>query len=415
MTDAPSPIIASQAAPGLPMTRFQRQRAKILDAATLLLNQRGIAGMTLQEVAEKLGLKTTAVTYYFRYKEQLVCAVFEDSLERLKNMVEEAGRADTPRGRVDRYLHIYFDHYAAAVQGKTRPLAILSELRALEGESRAVLIGQYQAIFRSVRAFFGPTDTAEQRLKLTARTQMLNEAIFWSAIWLRQYDIADFDTVRRQIFQILEDGIAAAPDDVALPPLHSLVPVATGDSASLFLQTATRLVNEVGYKGASIDRIAAELNLTKGSFYHHLPNKEEMILQCFQNSYQRLRQIHERATDAGTTKWDTLVTIIAQALQYQFDGDYPLLRTSAFQALPDAVRPIPYDHAQQTTLLFAGLLVDAAQEGATKCVNPLLASHIIMSTINSASELRSWAAKKGLEAAVADCLSGLLRGIFPAR
>jgi hypothetical protein len=35
-----------------------------------------------------------------------------------------------------------------------------------------------------------------------------------------------------------------------------------------YLRAATRLVNEYGYRGASVDRIAAELRLTKGSFYH---------------------------------------------------------------------------------------------------------------------------------------------------
>src|SRR3546814_8410188 len=92
-------------------------------------------------------------------------------------MVEQAGKADTPRARVDQYLRIHFDHYAAAMQGKTRPLAILSEMRALEGEARAALMQQYQAVFRGVRAFFGPADTAARKLRQTASTPMLNEVV----------------------------------------------------------------------------------------------------------------------------------------------------------------------------------------------------------------------------------------------
>ncbi|BAI98647.1 TetR family transcriptional regulator [Sphingobium sp. TA15] len=412
MTDAKADSAALEGPSAPPLSRFERQRGKILDAATMLLNQRGIAGMTLQEVAEQLGLKTTAVTYYFRYKEQLVRAVFEDSLQRLKEMVEQAGKADTPRARVDQYLRIHFDHYAAAMQGKTRPLAILSEMRALEGAARAALMQQYQAVFRGVRAFFGPADTAARKLRLTARTQMLNEVVFWSAIWLKQYDVGDFDTVRRQLFDILDGGIATRPSRALPAALGTGEAVAAGDSYSQFLRTATRLMNEVGYRGTSIDRIAAELNLTKGSFYHHLPTKDELILQCFRNSYQRLRDLREQARKAGLDAWETLISVIAQAMKYQFGEDYPLLRTTAFQALPDSVRQIPYEHAQRTTLLFSGLLVDSVREGAAKNVNPLLASHIIMSTINSASDIRSWAAKQDRDDAVADCLSAITRGIF---
>ena len=37
---------------GQPLSRYERQRERILDAATSILNQRGISGMTLQEVAD---------------------------------------------------------------------------------------------------------------------------------------------------------------------------------------------------------------------------------------------------------------------------------------------------------------------------------------------------------------------------
>src|SRR3546814_18576463 len=55
MTDAKADSAALEGPSGPPLSRFERQRGKILDAATMLLNQRGIAGMTLQEVAEQLG------------------------------------------------------------------------------------------------------------------------------------------------------------------------------------------------------------------------------------------------------------------------------------------------------------------------------------------------------------------------
>ncbi|MBP8671922.1 MAG: TetR/AcrR family transcriptional regulator [Sphingobium sp.] len=412
MTRPEQKIVDPQQEPGQPLSRYERQRERILDAATHLLNQRGISGMTLQEVAEQLGLKTTAVTYYFRYKEQLIVAVFEDSLQRLSAMAEEAGQASTPRERVSRYLEIWFDHYAAAMRNETRPMAILSELRALEGGAREKLIGSYQDIFRAVRNLLGPTDTTEQKLRLTVRAQMLNEAIFWAAIWLKQYDIADFDTVRRQFLQILEGGIATASANLrpATPPADKAV--ATTDSYSSFLKIATRTLNEVGYKGTSIDRIAAELNLTKGSFYHHLPTKHDLILQCFHSSYQRLRDLNEQAMQAGYNAWETLLSVIAQALKAQFEADYPLLRTTAFQALPGNVRQIPYEQSQRITFLFTGLLIDSCQEGAAKTINPLIASHIIMSTINSAFDIRSWAAKQDIDGAISNCLSVITHGLL---
>ncbi|MEA3134239.1 MAG: hypothetical protein QOG17_2085, partial [Gammaproteobacteria bacterium] len=84
--------------------RFERKRELILDAATKLINERGVKGMTFLEVAQSVNLNTTSVTYYFRLKEQLAAAVFEHTLTRLEGMVKEAGRESSPRKRVARFL-----------------------------------------------------------------------------------------------------------------------------------------------------------------------------------------------------------------------------------------------------------------------------------------------------------------------
>ena len=54
--------------------RFSRKRDAIVAAATELLNYRGVRGMTLALVAERVGLITTSVTYYFKKKDELAAA-----------------------------------------------------------------------------------------------------------------------------------------------------------------------------------------------------------------------------------------------------------------------------------------------------------------------------------------------------
>ena len=55
-----------------------------------------------------------------------------------------------------------------------------------------------------------------------------------------------------------------------------------------FLLAATRLINELGYRGASVQRIASELNVTKGSFYHHLDAKDDLVAACYRRSFDRI-------------------------------------------------------------------------------------------------------------------------------
>ncbi|MGX9135304.1 TetR/AcrR family transcriptional regulator [Rummeliibacillus sp. JY-2-4R] len=44
--------------------------------------------------------------------------------------------------------------------------------------------------------------------------------------------------------------------------------------------SAIKIVNEKGYQGATMEEIAAELLMTKGSLYYYFKNKEDLIFQC---------------------------------------------------------------------------------------------------------------------------------------
>lgn len=44
--------------------------------------------------------------------------------------------------------------------------------------------------------------------------------------------------------------------------------------------SAVKIVNQKGYQGATMEEIAAELLMTKGSLYYYFKNKEDLIFQC---------------------------------------------------------------------------------------------------------------------------------------
>ena len=87
--------------------RFSQKREAIIAAATEILNQRGVRGMTLALVAERVGLITTSVTYYFKKKEALAAACFDSGVERLMILVRAAQREPKVADRVRRLLELY--------------------------------------------------------------------------------------------------------------------------------------------------------------------------------------------------------------------------------------------------------------------------------------------------------------------
>ncbi|RYE40239.1 MAG: TetR/AcrR family transcriptional regulator, partial [Hyphomicrobiales bacterium] len=323
----PTPISAQASA------RFERQKQRILDAATVSLNQKGVWGMTLQEVAAALDLRTSSVTYYFKRRDQLAAAVFEDSLSRLAGIADRAGSEPTPRERVARYVELYFDQIASALRGQSRPFASLSEIRAMEQGARSTLIAQYQEIFRSVRAFFGPFDTNERKRLLTARAHILNEALFWSEIWLQRFAIGDFPNVRQRLLAVLDGGLVTPGKEWNTEPVHTDV-VSEDDDHQAYLRVAVRLINDFGYKGASVERIAGELKRTKTSFYRDIDSKDELVAACSRDSYHRLAALQHMAHHRQTSAWGRIATTLSSALALQFRGEFPLLRSSALQAMP---------------------------------------------------------------------------------
>ncbi len=413
MTSNPA---ATAAASPAEQTRFERKRELILDAATALINARGVKGMTFVEVAQQVGLNTASVTYYFRLKEQLAAAVFEMTLGRLEDMVREAAQEPDPRARVARYLALHFEQRARIRRGEERPVAVLSDMRALDEPVRAPLARHYSAIFRGVRDFFGEPQDATHKALQTARAQALMETTFWLPVWLSRYSLGDYDRVQRRMFEVFDRGLA--PDDAAWAPqpldLGPSEPALEPGRAN-FLRAATRLISERGYRGASVERIALELKVTKGSFYHHMEAKDDLVLECFARSYGRVSQAQRAADAAGGDQWERLSSAIAALLDIQFAGEWPLLRTTALQTLPSDVRPDVIERSNRMALRFAGALADGITEGSIRPVDPMIASQAIMATLNAANELLNWASTRPRSEAVALYASTLAYGLFDDR
>ena len=244
---------------------------------------------------------------------------------------------------------------------------------------------------------------------------MLTEVTFWLPVWVNRYSVSDFDRVRARLFELLAHGIAPAGAVWAPDPIGDLdTPDDAGADGSgpAFLRAATRLINERGYRGASVDRIVAELKVTKGSFYHHLDAKDDLVLECFRRSYARVSRAQRLGDATGGDQWHRLSTAIATLLDVQFAGDWPLLRTTALLALPGDLRERVVESSNRMALRFAGTLVDGISEGSIRPIDPMIASQVVMATLNAAYDLRRWASAMPRDCAVRLYASTLATGLF---
>ena len=323
----------SETTPPLSSTdRYARKKEAIIAAATGILNRRGVKGMTLADVAASVDLITTSVTYYFKKKEDLAVACFLSSIERFDTLITASLGARDARERLHSFLRLYLDLNRRVRLAEEAPLAAFADIRALKEPHQRQVAEAYNQLFRKVRSLF---EADFDRATANARTHILLEQLWWSSNWLSRYDIEDYGRIGERFYDILANGIGAGNEgwSPALVEFIQLPPVSHRERArDTFLKAATRLINQTGYRGASVEKISAQLYVTKGSFYHHNEAKDDLVVACFDRSFDIMKRLQSAAMREPGTQWQKLCSAAAALVEFQVSDGGPLLRTSAISA-----------------------------------------------------------------------------------
>ena len=402
---------------GTPQTsRFERKREAILETAATLFNERGLNGTTIADVAQGVGLLTTSVTYYYRKKEDLAAACMMRAIETFDDLVSLADREPTPAARLTRFIHLYFALQVEIAEAKRPAVINFWDLRAMTGPGADTAGQAFSNLFRRFRAWFDdPAGPALTRIERNARAHLIFSAVLWAKEWLARFETDDYPRAADRFADVLINGLASAGSAWTTTALEARPRAAMMEvSREAFLRAATELVNEQGYRGASVDRISAKLRVTKGSFYHHNLNKDDLVAQCFHRTFEVIRAAHRAATPEVGPGWARICAVAVSLVRHQRSEQGPLLRYSALSAMPASMRPSllrDFDRLAQRT---AGVISDGIADGSIRPVDPTIAAQFITGMINAAAELHHWMHGGTEEAAVALFARPGLLGLFVA-
>lgn len=391
--------------------KYNDRKAEFVSAATPHINRRGVSGMTLADVAADLGLAPKAVAYYFKKKEDLAAACFLRGIARTRECIAAAGHGETPADRVDLFLQAYFEIRRRGALGELDELTSPNDIRALGSEEVSTAFAE---MFRELRKLLVERDD-QDRQALGARTHLLMSHCHWSGFWLPSIAPDRYSYFEERLASIVITGLASKSarwEPKAIAPLMPSTDPAGETANEMFLRAATELINEQGYHGASVDRISARLNVTKGAFYHHVDSKDDLILACFDRTLDVLRRAISAAEAVSSNGLQTLATFATALASTQFSGVGLLLRMSALTTLPEALQaPVIAKYSPIINLL-ASIVGDGIADGSIRPVNATLAAEAIMGMINSADELPAFAPGISLDQAmnhyVKPCFMGLL-------
>ncbi len=396
-----------------PTRRYEAKRGAIVRSAIEEMNRKGVRGMTLGDVAARLDLVPTGVIYYFRNKEELAGAAFLKGCEAYEELIAAAAGEPTPEARLAAFLRGFFEHARRVDLGEADRLPVFNDVRALKA---ANVEAAYVDMFRSFRGLLAGKDVLP-RLHRNARAHLLLSEVFWICAWQHQAEAADFPRTADRMAAILTRGLVPAgaawraPKPLDLSREGGLV---AKSSSEQFLRAATQLINDEGYHGASVERISARLNVSKGAFYHHNATKDELVLACFQRTFDIMWRAIHAAEHAGGSGLEVLVAAVSALIEHQMSGEAPLLRTSALTAVPEAIREGLLQRFDRLSYRFASILCDGIADGSIAPVDVNIASQVISAAINAAAELHYWTAGMGPGAVAPLYVRPLFEGLASA-
>ncbi|MFS0862233.1 TetR/AcrR family transcriptional regulator [Fredinandcohnia sp. 179-A 10B2 NHS] len=85
------------------------------------------------------------------------------------------------------------------------------------------------------------------------------------------------------------------------------------------LLSAINIINQKGYSGATMEDIAAELLMTKGSLYYYFKNKSDLMFQCHNFILSQATEDLEDILNREGTAVDILQSMISTHIDYAID------------------------------------------------------------------------------------------------
>jgi AcrR family transcriptional regulator len=396
-------------------SRYEQRRAAILDAAARLFNEKGVRGATLATVAESVGLRTPAISYYYPSKEHLAAACFLKAIAVFDDIFSHAAQAETSATRLALAVTMYFDWLAEVALNRQPPVVAFNDIRALSPPHTEGVFDAYASMFRQVRRLFSGADgPVFERVEQNARAHLLLALLLWVPGWIHRYEPEDYGRVAARVIDILRHGLLrdAAIWEAGLRHDITIAIAAGEERRNAFLHAATFLMNERGYRGASIDQISARLKLTKGAFYHHNTDKQDLIVACFERTFDVIRRAQNAAAVIGGDGGAILCRAVGTLVRFQMSDQGPLLRTSALHSVGQAVRINMVIRMNRLSNRFSAFIVDGIADGSVRPVDPLVAGELVGGMINAVAELPLWAPRAAPDAAPELFARPLLTGIL---
>lgn len=414
----------------LPFNRRAQHDAKrtaILSEAARLFNGRGSRATTLQEIAGCLGLTKTSLYYYVKTKEELIYQCYMVTLARQHELLDDIEQSrQAPAERIATFLTRQIAQWRDAREGNDIHLAALLEIASLKDVHRSAVEERYIALFKRLRGFIraGISDGSLRAVESASATRAIIGSIEWVFHWLHSVPREDLDAVARQAADILLNGLFAGPgtyhstlsamgEDPSNPAIGFNRDEQKRLKQEAFFKAGTWLFNKKGFDAASLDEIAEQLDVSKGAFYYHIRNKEDLLDSCYGHSLSILERVYARADEMDCTGLEKIEFACRRTFHIQNSDDGPLIRYNTITALPPQRRRRVLARTDVANNHFVDFIKQGVADGSVRPIDPTVARNLLTGAINASMDISLWRRVENVDDAARDYFDIFLNGLLP--
>ncbi|MEP5763494.1 MAG: TetR/AcrR family transcriptional regulator [Halieaceae bacterium] len=404
------------------------KRAAILSQAAKLFNGRGSRSTTLLDIAQSLGLTKTSLYYYVKTKEELIYQCYIAALDNIMRGLDviESAR-ETGLERVQATMRAHFTDWRDAQEGRRNHTAALLEIASLGDEHREDVEKRYTEMFLRLRQFIrdGISEGSIRPLDSTAATLGLVGSMQWSFNWLRTVPADQFDQIIDGAVDLITYGVAQGDGNYPFSDFNLGGRDDDGTSGfdreqqnrlkqDAFFKTGTWFFNKQGFVGTSLDEIAETLDVTKGAFYYHIRNKEDLLYSCYTRSLDISRDIHAEAAKLGSGI-DRVEYTLRRVFHVQNSDEGPMIRYNSITALPVPRRKEILKLTDESRDRFGQFMRDGIADGSVRPINVEVAQELISGAMNASMDLPLWRQVDDVDSASKDYYQMFLNGLAAVR
>jgi AcrR family transcriptional regulator len=428
MPDDPKNNNSSSNSPFNRTAQHDAKRAAILSEAARLFNSQGSRATTLKDIAESLGLTKTSLYYYVKTKEELIYQCYMAALAQHHSDLDAiAARYDSAAERASAVLLQFFETWTAAQEGRGPHIAALLEIASLKGPHRKEVEQQYIRMFVRLRQHLrdGIAAGTIRDCHTNSATRAIMGSMEWLFFWLHKVPRDEVKEMSLQALDILSHGLSAGSDTLTPSPLAidegSLIDAPSGfdreqqnrRKQEAFYKTGTLFFNKQGFNGTSLDEIAEHLHVSKGAFYYHIKNKEDLLYNCYTNSMDITERIYQQVADSDRSGLQKIEQSCRQIFHVQNSALGPLIRYNTITALPPKRRREILARSDELNKIFGEFIEAGIADGSIRPINSFVAVNLITGAVNAAMHIRQWRKVEDIDEAGSDYFDIFFNGLTP--